>query len=139
MEIWQLAVTIASGVIVILNLIERLGITKAFKDTQELKEVPELIEKLTITVEKMSSRIQIQDQAILSMLRNDLYKSFKEHRDIGAWTDEECSVQTKIHESYIAMGGNGTEALWWEKKKQWKIVTEQEYNRLIKESRNCNE
>jgi hypothetical protein len=140
METWQLIISICAGLITIMTFFDKVGLTKSVKkvdsDFKELKELPEQINNLSAEIEGMGNLQKIQNQALLAILRNDLYRCFKDHRDLGAWTDDDCQVQTKIHEAYKALGGNGEEAIWWEKKKSWKIYSEDEMQELIRKHNN---
>jgi hypothetical protein len=123
-----------------MTFFDKVGLTKSVKkadsDFKELKGLPEQINNLSAEIEGMGNLQKIQNQALLAILRNDLYRCFKDHRDLGAWTDDDCQVQTKIHEAYKALGGNGEEAIWWEKKKSWKIYSEDEMQELIRKHNN---
>lgn len=140
METWQLIVSVCAGLITIMTFFDKVGLTKSVKkadsDFKELKGLPEQINNLSAEIEGMGNLQKIQNQALLAILRNDLYRCFKDHRDLGAWTDDDCQVQTKIHEAYKALGGNGEEAIWWEKKKSWKIYSEDEMQELIRKHSN---
>lgn len=140
METWQLIISICAGLITIMTFFDKVGLTKSVKkvdsDFKELKGLPEQINNLSAEIEGMGNLQKIQNQALLAILRNDLYRCFKDHRDLGAWTDDDCQVQTKIHEAYKALGGNGEEAIWWEKKKSWKIYSEDEMQELIRKHNN---
>lgn len=140
METWQLIISVCAGLITIMTFFDKVGLTKSVKkvdsDFKELKGLPEQINNLSAEIEGMGNLQKIQNQALLAILRNDLYRCFKDHRDFGAWTDDDCQVQTKIHEAYKALGGNGEEAIWWEKKKSWKIYSEDEMQELIRKHNN---
>ncbi len=140
METWQLIISVCAGLITIMTFFDKVGLTKSVKkvdsDFKELKGLPEQINNLSAEIEGMGNLQKIQNQALLAILRNDLYRCFKDHRDLGAWTDDDCQVQTKIHEAYKALGGNGEEAIWWEKKKSWKIYSEDEMQELIRKRNN---
>ena len=140
METWQLIISICAGLITIMTFFDKVGLTKSVKkvdsDFKELKGLPEQINDLSAEIEGMGNLQKIQNQALLAILRNDLYRCFKDHRDLGAWTDDDCQVQTKMHEAYKALGGNGEEAIWWEKKKSWKIYSEDEMQELIRKHNN---
>lgn len=140
METWQLIISICAGLITIMTFFDKVGLTKSVKkvdsDFKELKGLPEQINNLSAEIEGMGNLQKIQNQALLAILRNDLYRCFKDHRDFGAWTDDDCQVQIKIHEAYKALGGNGEEAIWWEKKKSWKIYSEDEMQELIRKHNN---
>ena len=140
METWQLIISVCAGLITIMTFFDKVGLTKSVKkvdsDFKELKGLPEQINNLSAEIEGMGNLQKIQNQALLAILRNDLYRCFKDHRDLGAWTDDDCQVQTKIHEAYKALGGNGEEAIWWEKKKSWKIYSEDEMQELIRKHNN---
>ena len=134
METWQYIVTLCAGIITFITFFDKIGVTKSVKkvdaDFKELKGLIEQVSKTGAEVEAITALQEKQTQALLSILRNDLYRCFKDHRDIAAWTDDDCRVQTNIHEAYKALGGNGEEAIWWEKKKTWKIISEDELEDL---------
>ena len=134
METWQYIVTLCAGIITFITFFDKIGVTKSVKkvdaDFKELKGLIEQVSKTGAEVEAITALQEKQTQALLSILRNDLYRCFKDHRDIAAWTDDDCRVQTNIHEAYTALGGNGEEAIWWEKKKTWKIISEDELEDL---------
>ena len=134
METWQYIVTLCAGIITFITFFDKIGVTKSVKkvdaDFKELKGLIEQVSKTGAEVEAITALQEKQTQALLSILRNDLYRCFKDHRDIAAWTDDDCRVQTNINEAYKALGGNGEEAIWWEKKKTWKIISEDELEDL---------
>lgn len=140
METWQLIISVCAGLITIMTFLDKVGLTKSVKkvdsDFKELKGLPEQINNLSAEIEGMGNFQKIQNQALLAILRNGLYRCFKDHRDLDAWTDDDCQVQTKLHEAYKALGGNGEEAIWWEKKKTWKIYSEDEMQELIRKHSN---
>ena len=135
METWQLIVTICAGIITIVSLFEKLGVTNKLKkvdlDFNELKKLNYQFADIIQKQEEFGELQKDQNTALLAILRNDLYQSFKEHRDIEAWTDDEANVQTKLHTAYRNLHGNGEEELWWDKKKSWKIVSTEEYQELL--------
>ncbi|MGL5255382.1 MAG: hypothetical protein ACRC9L_10410 [Brevinema sp.] len=136
METWQIIISVCAGTITILTLFDKIGLTKTFKkvdkNLKDLDDLPNQLISLIKDLESLTGLQKIQNQALLAILRNDLYRCFKDHRDLGVWTDDDCRVQTKLHEAYHALGGNGEETIWWEKKKRWKIVSEEELKQLIK-------
>ncbi|NLE05474.1 MAG: hypothetical protein GX638_11835 [Crenarchaeota archaeon] len=120
------------------NLFEKLGLIKFFRqvncDFKELKKLPDQLSDLQNTVSSIQEFQQIQNSALLAIIRNDLYQCFKNNRDVCAWTDDDFGVQTKLHEAYKGLHGNGEEGIWWDKKKDWKIVSADELDDLIRES-----
>ena len=97
------------------------------------------VEKIVKNIAEFNNQQQLlvnlqrdQNVALLAILRNELYRSFRMNRELRAWTDDECFVQTKLHEAYKNLHGNGEEEIWWEKKKHWNIVTHDEYDELIR-------
>lgn len=130
-------VSICAGVITIVTVFEKLGVTKRFKkvdaDFIELKKLPAQVADIQQNLFVFGELQKDQNNALLAMLRNSLYQSFKDNRDIGAWTDDEANVQTKLHTAYGDLHGNGEEALWWDRKKTWKIVSVEEYKQLVKQ------
>lgn len=110
MEVWEVVVSGCAGVITLLTFFEKIGVMNKVKATDD--------------------KFKNQNLALLAMLRNELYKCFKENREINAWTDDECGVQTKMHDAYKSLGGNGEEKLWWDKKQAWKIISDEEFHEL---------
>lgn len=137
MELWQTIVSICAGVITIVTVLEKLGILKRFSKVDQefnsLKQLPNQVKSIQEELKNLGNLQTDQNNALLAMLRNTLYQSFKDNRDLSAWTDDECSVQTKIHNAYKALHGNGEEEIWWERKKTWKIVSNEEYEKLHQE------
>jgi hypothetical protein len=138
MEPWQIIVTAAAGIITILTLFEKIG--KIIKDAKraddsmdEVRKLPKKIEEINLQLQESSNSQALMAEALKGIIRNELYMCFKEHRDIGACTDDEFRVQTALHETYKRLGGNGEEAVWWEKKTRWRIVSEEEFERLYLE------
>jgi biopolymer transport protein ExbB/TolQ len=138
MEPWQIIVTAAAGIITILTLFEKIG--KIIKDAKraddsmdEVRKLPKKIEEINRQLQESSNSQALMAEALKGIIRNELYMCFKEHRDIGACTDDEFRVQTALHETYKRLGGNGEEAVWWEKKTRWRIVSEEEFERLYLE------
>lgn len=137
MGIWQLFVSICAGVVTVITVLEKLGIITRIKkvdaDSNELKKLSTQITDIQKNQHEFGELQKDQNCALLAILRSDLYQSFKDHRDIEAWTDDEANVQTKLHAAYRALNGNGEEELWWDKKKTWKIVSNEEYKELLAE------
>lgn len=128
MSIWEIVISICAGILTLSSLFDKIGLTNS---VLTLKEVPSQIEKLSTEVSGLITLQKNQNEALLSLIRNELYECFKHNREIEAWTDDECQVQTKLHKAYDALGGNGEEAIWWEKKKSWKILTNEEIQDLL--------
>ena len=106
-----------------------------------INEVEKIVKNITEFSNQQQQLVNLQkDQngALLAILRNELYRSFRMNRELGVWTDDECFVQTKLHEAYKNLHGNGEEEIWWEKKKNWNIVTNDEYDELIRNKKNTN-
>ncbi len=135
MNLWQLIVSICAGIVTMMTVIEKLGVTNKVKAVEkefhELKKVISHIADINKSQQEFGELQKDQNVALLAILRNDLYQSFKEHRDVGVWTEDEANVQTKLHCAYQALHGNGEEEIWWEKKKTWKIVANDEYKEII--------
>ena len=135
MEIYQWVVTICAGVVTILTLFDKLGLTARFKkvdaDFTEMRKMIITIEEVSSLQQELIGLQKDQNNALLAVLRNELYQSFKTNRDVQVWTDDELFVQTKLHQAYKALHGNGEEEIWWEKKKQWRIVSNEEYREII--------
>lgn len=142
MELWQLVVSISAGIITVITVLEKLGIAgkvkKVDKEFTELKGLSGSIGDIIINQQKFGELQEVQNAALLALLRNDLYQSFKDNRVLGVWTDDEANVQTKLHLAYRALNGNGEEELWWENKKRWKIVSNEEYRELMAQYNSCN-
>lgn len=136
METWQMIVSFCASIITILTLAEKIRGTNSFKQLDsamgDLKTVPQNIATLKTDLTQLSSLQISQNAALLALLRNDLYRCFKDNRDIAAWTDDDARVQTTLHEVYRALNGNGEEEIWWEKKKTWRIVSDTEYHELVR-------
>ena len=142
MELWQLIVSISAGIITIITVFEKLGVTSKVKkldlEFNELKKLNSIVLDINKNQQEFTELQKDQNNAILAMLRNELYQSFKAHRHMEVWTDDECTVQTKLHLAYRALHGNGEEELWWEKKKSWRIVSNDEYVELTENiSKTC--
>ena len=139
MELWQTIVSICAGIITIVTVLEKLGINKRVSkidnEFNSLKKLPDQVKGIQDELKNLGNLQINQNNALLAMLRNTLYQSFKDNRDISAWTDDECSVQTKMHNAYQMLHGNNEEEIWWERKKTWKIVSNEEYDKLKKECR----
>lgn len=135
MTSWKLILGICAGVVTILTALEKLGITnrlrKADIELTELRKLISHVSDIRANQQEFSELQKDQNNALLAILRNDLYQSFKVHRELGVWTDDEANVQTKLHCAYRALHGNGEEELWWEKKKTWRIVSTEEYKEII--------
>lgn len=142
MEAWQVIISFCAGCVTFLTLLEKIGGNKSFKKINtglaELEKVPGALSSLHTDVTAINTLQLTQSKALLAILRNDLYRCFKDNRDIGAWTDEDARVQITLHEVYKALHGNGEEEIWWEKKKTWRIVSEAEYKELVAEYRRKN-
>lgn len=146
MEIWQLIITICAGLVTLFTLVEKVRGSKSYKKldtalkdlqtiTAEFSEFKTDMGTLKTNVSGMNDLQVLQKDALLAMLRNDLFRCFRDNRNIGAWTDDDCQVQTTLHAVYRALKGGDSkeeEELWWDRKKTWKIVTETEYQRLLK-------
>lgn len=135
MTSWKLILGICAGVVTILTALEKLGITnrlrKADIELTELRKLISHVSDIRANQQEFGELQKDQNNALLAILRNDLYQSFKVHRELGVWTDDEANVQTKLHCAYRALHGNGEEELWWEKKKTWRIVSTEEYKEII--------
>ena len=136
MATWEIIVTTCAGLITILTVSDKLGITGKLKKADTgLNEIEKILKNITDFSTQQHQLVSLQkDQngALLAILRNELYRSFRMNRELGAWTDDESFVQTKLHEAYKNLHGNGEEEIWWEKKKNWTIVTHDEYDELMR-------
>ena len=135
MDTWQIIVSTCAGLVTILTVSDKLGITGKLKKADAgLNEIEKIVKNITEVNDQQQHLVTLQkDQnaALLAILRNELYQSFRLNRELGVWTDDECFVQTKLHEAYKNLHGNGEEEIWWEKKKNWNIVTNDEYEELM--------
>ena len=135
MELWQAIVSICAGIITLITVLEKLGITGGIKKIeQEFADLKKQGTHLTAIIQNQQEFGELQkdqNNALLAILRNELFQSFRNNRDVQAWTDDECTVQTKLHQAYKALHGNGEEEIWWERKRQWRIVSAEEYKELI--------
>lgn len=136
MDTWQIVIGTFAGFVTIFTLLEKLGVTnkikKIDKDFNEMRTMLANLKEISEYQQELIILQKDQNNALLAILRNELYQSFKVHRDLGAWTDDEANVQTKLHVAYRNLHGNGEEELWWEKKKTWRIVSNEEYRELTK-------
>lgn len=135
MDTWQIIVSTCAGLLTILTVSDKLGITgklkKADKEINEIEKIVNNIADFSTQQQQLINLHKDQNNALLAILRNELYQSFRLNRELGVWTDDECFVQTKLHEAYKNLHGNGEEEIWWEKKKNWNIVTNDEYEELM--------
>lgn len=140
METYQIVVTVCAGIITMLTLMEKLGLTARVKkidaEFTEMKALFTTIHDISKLQQDFLKLQEDQNNALLAILRNELYQSFRINREHEVWTDDECFVQTKLHQAYKILHGNGEEEIWWEKKKTWRIVSNDEYKELTK---NCTE
>ena len=136
MDTWQIIVSTCAGLITILTVSDKLGITGKLKKADTgLNEIEKIVKNITNFSDQQQQLVNLQkDQngALLAILRNELYQSFRMNRELGVWTDDESFVQTKLHEAYKNLHGNGEEEIWWEKKKTWDIVSNDEYEELMR-------
>lgn len=140
MVLWQLIVSICAGVITLITVLEKLGITggirKIEREFSELKKQGGHLIDISENQQKFSELQKDQNNALLAILRNELFQSFRNNRELKVWTDDECAVQTKMHLAYRALNGNGEEEIWWERKKQWTIVSAEKYRELL-DAKDC--
>ena len=136
MDTWQIIVSTCAGLLTILTVSDKLGITGKLKKADTgLNEIEKIVKHITEINDQQQQLVTLQkDQngALLAILRNELYQSFRLNRELGVWTDDESFVQTKLHDAYKILHGNGEEEIWWEKKKNWNIVTNDEYEELMR-------
>lgn len=141
MDTWQVVIATCAGCITIFTLLEKLGITgrvkKADSDFKEMQKMLNTVDQMNQLQQEFLLLQRDQNNALLAILRNELYQSFKINRDLGVWTDDECSVQTKLHEAYKALHGNGEESIWWEKKITWRIVSNEDYKDIVAQHYGC--
>ena len=135
MDTWQIIVSTCAGLITILTVLDKLGITGKLKKADTgLNEIEKIVKNITDFSAQQQQLVNLQkdqNEALLAILRNELYRSFRINRELGVWTDDESFVQTKLHEAYKNLHGNGEEEIWWEKKKTWDIVSNDEYEELM--------
>ena len=135
MDTWQIIVSTCAGLITILTVSDKLGITGKLKKADTgLNEIEKIVKNITdfsVQQQQLVNLQKDQNGALLAILRNELYQSFRINRELGVWTDDESFVQTKLHEAYKNLHGNGEEEIWWEKKKTWRIVSNTEYKELM--------
>ena len=135
MDTWQIIVSTCAGLITILTVSDKLGITGKLKKADiginEIEKIVKNITEFSNQQQQLVNLQQDQNRALLAILRNELYRSFRLNRELGVWTDDESFVQTKLHEAYKNLHGNGEEEIWWEKKKTWRIVSNTEYRELM--------
>lgn len=136
MDTWQIIVSTCAGLITILTVSDKLGITGKLKKADTgLNEIEKIVKNITdfsVQQQQLVNLQKDQNGALLAILRNELYQSFRINRELGVWTDDESFVQTKLHEAYKNLHGNGEEEIWWEKKKTWDIVSNDEYEELMR-------
>ena len=139
MATYQIVVSLCAGIITIITLMEKLGLTARVKkidaEFSEMRKMLSNIPEINQLQQDFIGLQEDQNNALLAILRNELYRSFRLNRDISVWTDDECFVQTKLHQAYKSLHGNGEEEIWWEKKKTWRIVSHEEYDDLLR--KNC--
>jgi len=101
MDTWQIVVASAAGFVTLFTLFEKLGVTNKLKkvdtDFNEMRKMLANLHEINKSQQDLLCLQRDQNNALLALLRNDLYQSFKIHRDLGAWTDDEANVQTKLH------------------------------------------
>lgn len=118
---------------------EKLGLTARVKkidaEFSAMRQMLSNIPEINQLQQDFIGLQEDQNNALLAILRNELYRSFRLNRDLEVWTDDECFVQTKLHQAYKSLHGNGEEEIWWEKKKTWRIVSHEEYDDLLR--KNC--
>ena len=139
METYQIIVSLCAGIITFITLMEKLGLTARVKkidaEFNEMHKMLANIPELSQLQQDFLTLQEDQNNALLAILRNELYRSFRINREFEAWTDDECFVQTKLHQAYKNLHGNGEEEIWWEKKKTWRIISHEEYQELC--AKNC--
>lgn len=141
MQFYEIFITACAGLVTLLTLFDKLGWTakvkKADADFGEMRKMLASITEMKAIQEEFLVLQKDQNNALLAVLRNELYQSFKLNRDIEVWTDDECFVQTKLHQAYKALHGNGEEEIWWDKKKTWRIVSNEEYKEIVNQFYSC--
>lgn len=134
MDQWTFAISIISGVLVIIALMDKIGVLSKLKkidnDYRELQDLLKDFESSSVNLATLAEIQQNQNLALLAMLRDHLYRSFRDNRSNAAWSDDECRVQTNLHEAYKSLNGNGEEAIWWSQKLTWRVVSQEELDEM---------
>ena len=88
MELWQTIISICAGIITIVTVLEKLGISKRVSkidnEFNSLKKLPDQVKGIQDELKNLGNLQINQNNALLAMLRNTLYQSFKDNRDISA-------------------------------------------------------
>ena len=130
MENWQIFVSVCTGIIAFISVLDKLGVLATVKRAESsYNELQALIKQsgdLSESVRLITETQDKQNKALLAILRNHLYRSFRDNRRSESWSDDECRVQTLLHGAYVDLDGNGEEAIWWSQKLTWKVLSEEE-------------
>ena len=130
MENWQIFVSVCTGIIAFISVLDKLGVLATVKRAESsYNELQALIKQsgdLSESVRLITETQDKQNKALLAILRNHLYRSFRDNRRSESWSDDECRVQTLLHGAYVDLEGNGEEAIWWSQKLTWKVLSEEE-------------
>jgi len=131
MEIWQVVLSIAAGIVTVLTALDKLGLIGSFKkldkDYKDMRNASSTMAVNSTRIDELETLCGIQTKALIVLLRNELYNCFAENRLIAVWTDRMFQEQAAMHDAYISLGGNGEEEILWDKKKKWKILPEEIY------------
>lgn len=130
MENWQIFVSVCTGIIAFISVLDKVGVLATVKRAESsYNELQALIKQsgdLSESVRLITETQDKQNKALLAILRNHLYRSFRDNRRSESWSDDECRVQTLLHGAYVDLDGNGEEAIWWSQKLTWKVLSEEE-------------
>ena len=130
MENWQIFVSVCTGIIAFISVLDKVGVLATVKRAESsYNELQALIKQsgdLSESVRLITETQDKQNKALLAILRNHLYRSFRDNRRSESWSDDECRVQTLLHGAYVDLEGNGEEAIWWSQKLTWKVLSEEE-------------
>ena len=81
MEVYQLVVAASAGIITIITLLEKLGLTARVKkidnEFNEMRKMLSTIPKINETQKEFVALQEGQNNALLALLRNELYQSFR--------------------------------------------------------------
>ena len=130
MENWQIFVSFCTGIIAFISVLDKVGVLATVKKAESsynelqdlIRQSGELSERIRLITETQDK----QNKALLAILRNHLYRSFRDNRRSESWSDDECRVQTLLHGAYVDLDGNGEESIWWSQKLTWKVLSEEE-------------
>lgn len=130
MENWQIFVSFCTGIIAFISVLDKVGVLATVKRAEtsynELQDLISQSGELSERIRLITETQDKQNKALLAILRNHLYRSFRDNRRSESWSDDECRVQTLLHGAYVDLDGNGEESIWWSQKLTWKVLSEEE-------------